>query len=450
MKKKLKILIIVIFFLSKASYSQETFTLDECVAYALEHNLQLNDSKYEIDSSRETYRQSFRELLPSVRATSEYNIRYGRSINPNDNSFVNTEFFSNNYALEASLNLFKGFQKINAIKMSKFIYNATVEEIKQQKYLLAFRVMQAFYNIQFLEGALAIAMEQVDISKANYDLVDKRIELGILAGADLYEAESLLLTDSLDAIQANNQLIAAKLILIQEMNLEGTSDVNIINEVQNNIQILEVNELISDTVYNKAQNFIPIIKSGKLRVEAAKKKVAVARGNLYPSLFLFGGYGTGYYETITDGSGGIVPFNQQFNDNAFRVVGLSLNIPISDGWSGRSHVKQHKIKSLRAENDLKVHEQELYKTIQTLVQEARSLRIEYAQTSKNVESQKQAFAVAQKRYENGLISALELYTSKNLFATAQNQNLQVRLKSEINKSTLEFYQGLPIFNIDKN
>ena len=97
--------------------------------------------------------------------------------------------------------------------------------------------MQAFYNIQFLEGALAIAMEQVDISKANYDLVDKRIELGILAGADLYEAESLLLTDSLDAIQANNQLIAAKLILIQEMNLEGTSDVNIINEVQNNILI---------------------------------------------------------------------------------------------------------------------------------------------------------------------------------------------------------------------
>lgn len=444
------LLIILLFFFSKLVFSQDSWTLDDCVRYALEHNLQLNNSKYEIDSNRETYRQSFRELLPSVRANSEYNIRYGRSVNPNDNSFVNTEFFSNNYTLEASLNLFKGFQKINAIKASKFIYRATEEEIKQQKYLLAFRVMQAFYDIQFLEGALAIAKEQTDISMANYDLVDKRIELGLLAGADLYEAESLLLADRLDVTQANNQLIAAKLILIQEMNLEGTSDITIINEVENYNQILAFTELISDTVYSKAQNFIPIIKAGKLRVEAAKKQVAVERGNLYPSLSLFGGYGTGYYETITDDSGDIVPFNQQFKDNIFKVVGLSLNIPISDGWSVRSNLKQHKIERLRAENNLKVQEQELYKTIQTLVQDAKSIRIEYDQTSKNVEYQKQAFAVAQKRYENGLISALELYTAKNLFATAQNQNLQVRLQGEINKSTLEFYQGLPVFNIDEN
>ena len=55
---------------------------------------------------------------------------------------------------------------------------------------------------------------------------------------------------------------------------------------------------------------------------------------------------------------------------------------------------------------------------------------------------------AQKKYEKGLINALELFTAKNLFANAQNENLQVRLRTEINNSTLDFYRGLPVFNIN--
>jgi outer membrane protein TolC len=448
MIKKFKIAFIIFLALSKLVYAQKTWSLDECIAYALEHNLQLNDFKYTNESSKETYRQSFRDLLPSVRAVSDYNIRYGRSVNPNDNSFINTEFFSNSYSLEASIDLFKGFQKINSIKASQFINSATQEETKQQKYLLAFRVMQAFYDIQFFEGALEIAQEQVGISKVNYNLVNKQIELGLKAGADLYEAESLWLTDKLSVKQAYNQLIAAKLILIQEMNLEGYTDISLVNKLVGNIEISELSEAITDTIYRKAQDFIPIIKAGKFRVEASKRQVSIERGKLYPSLTLFGGYGTGYYETITDNSNNIVPFKKQFKDNTFRIVGISLNIPISNGWSGWSKVKQQKIESLRAENDLKAQEQELYNTVQTLVQERKALKIEYEQSNKNVESQRLAFVVAQKRYENGLINAIELYTVKNLFASAQNKNLQVRLQSEINSSTLDFYRGLPVFNIN--
>ena len=131
---------------SGVAFSQESWTLDDCVAYALEHNLELRDFEYAKNSGNETYRQSLRSLLPSVQGTSEYSVRYGRSVNPNDNSFINTDFFSNNYSLEASLDLFQGFQKLNAIKAAKHIYNATEEETLQQKYLLAFRVMQAFYD----------------------------------------------------------------------------------------------------------------------------------------------------------------------------------------------------------------------------------------------------------------------------------------------------------------
>uniref|UniRef100_UPI0035935651 TolC family protein n=1 Tax=Pricia sp. TaxID=2268138 RepID=UPI0035935651 len=246
--------------------AQEKWTLDECVAYALEHNLQLNDFKYAVQSDRESYRQSVRNLLPNISANSDYNIRFGRSIDPNDNSIVTTDFFSNNFNLNANVDLFRGFQKLNTIKASKFLYKAIQKETLQEKYILAFRVMQAFYDIQFYEGLVVISKEQLAVSQNNYDLVERQIELGLKAGADLYEAESLLLTDKLNLTQSENQLVAAKLNLIQQMNLEDAKTISIQTEMAEKKDETNISEMQSDSIFTEAKNFMPIVKAQELRV----------------------------------------------------------------------------------------------------------------------------------------------------------------------------------------
>ncbi|MEP2279549.1 TolC family protein [Maribacter sp.] len=448
MNRKFKITTILLLSIWSSIMAQDSWTLDECVAFALEHNLQLNDFKYTDQANRETYRQSVRNLLPSVNASSSYLINYGRAEDPNTGTFVNQDFYSNNYSLESSIDLFQGFQKINAIKASKLLYKATQEEVLQQKYLLAFRVMQAFYDIQFFEGLVEISKEQLTVSQSNYNLVEKQVELGLKAGADLYEAESLLLTDKLNVTQSNNQLASAKLTLIQEMNLENTSDITIHKDLEEIVSKFNSQEIKSDSVYTEAREFLPLIKAQEFRTKAAKKQVAISRGRLYPSLSFFAGIGTGYFETTRDTLGNTLPFRQQFRDNTSQYLGLNLNVPISNGWSARSRIKQSKIEKLRAENNLKTQEQELFQTIQQLVQEYNSLLVELVQSNQKMEAQNLAFTIAQKRYEKGLINALELFTAKNLYASAQNENLQVKLRSEINKSTLDFYRGLPVFDIN--
>ncbi|MCW5515039.1 TolC family protein [Muriicola sp. Z0-33] len=429
-------------------HAQQRWSLDDCVAYALEHNLQLNDFNYNWQSNKETYRQSVRNLLPSVAAQTNYVINFGRSTDPFTNDVVTTDFFSNSYSLESSVDLFRGFQKINTIKASKFLYKAAKEESLQQKYLLAFRVMQAFYDIQFFEGLVAISKEQLTVSQKNYELVDKQIELGLKAGADLYEAESLLLTDQLNVTQSENQLAAAKLALIQEMNLEATTDITLQVSIDQKDAGGGDTLIRSDSIYSAAKDFMPIVKAQELRARAAKKQVAASRGDLYPSLTLFGGVGTGYFETTRDSVGATIPFRNQFKDNTYQFVGVSLSIPITNAWASRSRVKQQKIAQMRAQNNLDIQKQELFNTIEQLVQQYNALLIEYEQSTQKVQAQNLAFTIAQKRYERGLINALELFTAKNLFANAQNENLQVRLRSEINKSTLDFYRGLPVFNIN--
>lgn len=448
MNKYFKIVAILIFLSQTEVRAQEKWTLDDCVAYALDHNLLINDFEYTTDTGRENYRQSIRNLLPVVNANSNYNISSGRAEDPTTGTFVVQDFFSNNYSLQSNIDLFQGFQKINSIKVSKFLFNAAKEETLHQKYLLAFRVMQAFNNIRFFEGLVVIAAEQLTVSKTNYQLVEKQIELGLMAGADLYEAKSALLADELNLTQSENQLAAAKLVLIQEMNLEDTSSIEIVPDMVKVTKTEKTPIMVSDSVYAKAREFLPLIKAQELRAQAAKKQVGVARGSLYPSISAFAGIGTGYFETFRDSLGSTLPFREQFKDNTSRYYGLSLNVPISNGWSARSRVKKAKIEKLRQENNLEVQEQVLFQTIQQLVQEYNSLLVELDQSGQNMEAQRMAFIIAQKRYEKGMINGIELFTAKNLFASAQNENLQVRLRTEINKSTLDFYKGLPIFNIN--
>ncbi|WP_418497725.1 TolC family protein [Flagellimonas sp.] len=444
----LKTYIVSLFFLaSLVGFSQETWNLDECVAYAIEHNLQLKNTNYDKDSSKESYRQSIRDLLPSVSGSTNYTINYGRSADPNTNDYVNTEFFSNNYSLGASLDLFQGFQKMNTIRASKFIYKATQEDVLQQKFLLAFRVMNAFYDIKFNEGLVANSLEQLEISQANYDLVKKQVDLGMMAGADLYEAESALLADKLLVTQNRNQLANAKLVLLQEMNLIDQNDI-VLQETLDPIAEETQDSISLDTLYQTARSFVPLVKSQEYRVSAAKKQLQATRGTLYPSLSLTAGYGTSYFETNVDENGNIIPFKTQFNDNASKYMGAQLNIPISNGWSAHSRVKQQKIAYLQEKNNLEIQEQELFRLLQQLVQDNLSFTVEYEQSNQKVKAQQLAFDIAQKRYEKGLINALDLFQAKNLFAVAQNENLQVGLKLKVNQSTIDFYSGLPIFNIN--
>ncbi|MCL6266537.1 TolC family protein [Flagellimonas myxillae] len=445
----IKFHIILLFLLVSATgLSQNVWSLDECVSYAIEHNLQVRNTSYTESSSRESYRQSVRDLLPNVNGFADYRIQFGRSEDPNTNDFVNTEFFRNNYALNANLDVFRGFQKLNAIKASKFIYKAAQEDVQQQKFLLAFRVMRAYYDIKFFEGLVANSLEQQEISQSNYDLVNKQVDLGLMAGADLYEAESNLLGDKLLVTQNQNLLANAKLVLIQEMNYAETEEIVLEPTIDPLIENALTEEVLVDSLYTSARGFVPLVKSQEFRMQAAKKQLQSTRGFLFPSLSLLAGYGTSYFETNVDNDGNLIPFRTQIKDNTSKFVGAELSIPISNGWSNRSRVKQQKIAYLQAKNNLKIQEQELFQLIQQLVQTHNALLAEFEQSNKRVQAQELAFAIAQKRYEKGLINALDLFQAKNLFGVAQNENLQVGLRLKVNKSTIDFYNGLPIFNIN--
>ena len=448
MYKKQSFIVCLFLSFSFSLVAQKNWSLDACIDYAMTHNLRLNNYGFAAAANKESYRQSVRELLPSIQGISDYNINYGRSTDPNSNDITNTDFFTNTYSINASIAIFNGFQKLNTIRATQFLHKAAQEDLVQQKYLLAFRVMSAYYDIQFYKGLLANSKEQSLISKTNYELVKKQIELGLKAAADLYEAESLVLTDDLFITQNKNALETAYLVLMREMNYTETTTINLTPFLVPEDALINT-AVQQDTVYKTALGFVPMIKAQQFRLDAAKKDLARARGNLSPSLSLSAGYGTGFFETNIDAATEeTIPFRTQIKDNTSSYVGATLRIPISDKWSRRSFIKQKKIALSKANNQLAVQSQELFNIIQKLVQDHRSIGHELRQSYKKMETQEVAFTIAQKRYEKGMINTLELTQAKTLYATAQNENLQLRLREIVNKSTLDFYRGISDININ--
>ncbi len=425
--------------------AQKKWSLEDCVAYALENNLQLDNTKFQAMSSEESYKQSVRELLPNISGNAGYSIRYGRSIDPNTNSVVTNDFFSNNYSIDATLDLFQGFQTKNSIASSKFLKLASQETALQEKHLLAFRVMTAYYDVSYFKGLVKINEEQENISQNNLDLVNKQIEIGTQAASNRYDAQTILVSDQLEVTRSKNQLKSANLALAQLMNLEGNAQLEITEFTP---ELLTTISTSSEEVYKQAVNFMPMIKAQELRLLSAEKQVDIARGGLYPSLVLFAGYNTGYFETNRNPLGETIKFNDQIEGNASQYVGLSLNIPILNKWRNRSNISQQKIQALTEINNLNIQKQELNNLIQQLVQEYDASQSELVLTKLNEEARELSFNTAQKRYDKGLISAIELFQAKNLYSAAQNQNLQVQLRLEVQKKTLQFYQGIPVFNIN--
>ncbi|HLU92904.1 MAG TPA: TolC family protein [Membranihabitans sp.] len=434
--------------MAQSGHAQESWSLDACISYALDHNLMVEDFQLSEASREETYKQSYREFLPYVGGGMGYNIRYGRSVDPNTNVITNTNFFSNNYSINASLDLFRGFQRSNAIEASRFLLKAAKEDIRREEYLLAFRVMTAYYDVLFYHEQLKISQEQVAISQSQYDLVERQIELGLKAGTDLHEAKAVLISDQLVVTQSQNNLKASQLALHHEMNLENTDDFTIDPmEIHFRPEYM-VRQQDPDSVFQSALAFLPDIRARQLRLAAAEKELSISRGNLLPGLSISGGYGTGFYETRLNSAGEIIPFGDQFRDNASYYYGLTLNIPIVDRWRIKSRINQQKIALRQSVNQLSIQKQEIEKLIRKLVQDYKAAQAEFLQSQQSEASGQLAAKVAQKKYEKGLISIIEYNLTKSMYALAQNENLQIRLKCVVLEKTLSFYRGLPVFDIN--
>ncbi|WP_167612091.1 TolC family protein [Maribellus sediminis] len=449
LKNILSILVLSVTVSFNAAHAQDSWSLNDCISYAMENNLDIESQNITTQKYKEALNQSKRNRLPYVSAGTGYNISFGRSVDPNDNTYTTNSYASNSYSVNAGMPIFAGFIMNNKVAYNRFMYLAGVENEKNLRVEIGFQVMEDFHNALYYKGFLEIVKEKKELSELNLKKVQKQAEVGLSARTELLEIEARLADEELLVIRTENSYRAALLNLKRSMNFPVNEDLQLEDIKDSELIEYPVYEN-ADSVFMLAMQFLPSVRAKMQQLNAVEKALSIAKGGIYPSLNLSGGYYTGYTETSTDQDGNIIGFKSQFKNNASQSVGVSLSVPIFNRWASRSEIKQQKLSLEKEKVDLENFKNQLYYEIESYCQDLSAVSAEYLQAKKQTESNQLAFEVAEKKKEQGMFNIIDFYASKNLLSNAQSELLRTKLMYLIKRKTLDFYMGKTIFQTEPN
>jgi len=473
MKRLLLIFIIIFTFFWQAN-AQKKWTLEECINYALENNIQVKQSQLLTESDKVTALQNKLSTLPSINGSVSHNYNWGRNIDPTSNSYTDEQTQSNSFALTSSVDLFSGFQKVNSIRQSESNYKASRFDLEKMKNDIALRIAQAYMQILFNKEQVDISQNQVDISKLQIERTKKLFEAGTIARGSLLDIQAQASLEEANLVAAQNQLDLSYLDLLQLLDLKSSADFDIVKpdlKIENEISLIPSNQ-----IYAYSSTVMPEIKSAEFRVESSYQGLAIARSYRYPSLSLSAYYGSNYANNFLDytkiksfsvrdnvGTNYTLPstgegivqkqisyefekmsFKDQLDRNLSKSLRFSLNIPIFNGYQVNAGIAKAKLNSLNAEYNLQLTKNQLQKNIEQASADAQGAYKSYKASQKTVASYQEAFNYTQQKFDVGMINSIDYNDAKNKLLKAESDLLKAKFNFVFKKIILDFYQGNPI------
>ncbi len=453
------------------AYGQKVWTLQDCVNYALDHNISVKQSELSVEVNRIDIRQNQATMFPSLNASASNTYNFGRSVDPFSYTFTNQEIRSANASLNGNLTIFNGFQLRNNLLLSKLDYKAGQHDLQKIRNDISLNVISGYLQVLYAQEQLSVAATRVEESTKQMNKTKVLVDAGTMTRGNFLDAESQLSTEELNKVTAESQLSNARLTLMQLLELQSDADFKL-EEPKAELPDSTIMNMNADQIYQAAILALPEIKSADVKVQAAQKRLEIANGARYPHLSLFGSLSSGYSSTtsrlksaqyngylpngdITSGGDTVfspstttvfekTPFSDQLNQNFSKSFGLSLSIPLFSGLSATSNIQRARInvKNVQLSDDL-AHRQ-VYKSIQQAVNDASSARKKLQATQKSVEAMTEAYQYAQKRFDAGLTSSLEFLTATNNLTRAKVEVLQAKYDYIFKIKILDFYAGNPI------
>lgn len=433
---------------TERTQAQDEWSLDRCISYALENNIQIKQSALQQESARLDKSQSLAQMFPNLNASTGFNMNFGRNIDPGTNQFVNEQVNSNNFRVGSNVTLFNGLRLLNSFKQSQLDLLAAEYNLQGLSNDIAMNIASAFMQVMFNEEILLVAEEQVDVTREQLQRTQKLVEAGSLPEGNLYDVQAQLASNELQVINAENALSASILALKQILNLDASVQFRI-KRPETDIPIEGLADRTIGTVYDHALNNWPQIKAREQQLESARKGEQIAFASYTPTLSANGSISTFYSSAFQDFDQQTfeftdVPYGDQVERNLSESVGLNLSIPIFNGLQSRTAVKQARLGRINAELQLKDQKNQLYASVQQAYNDAQAAKRQFDASDKSVRAMELAFEYAEKRYEVGMMNSLEFNTAANNLTRARSEMLRSKYDYIFKMKVLDFYQGKPI------
>jgi outer membrane protein len=427
---------------SDTAQADGLMTLKECMVYAISNSTKVRIQQAAIGDARIDRRDAILSAFtPRISSQTYAYYNFGRSIDPQTNTYFNTTSFYNGYSASTSFTLFNGFEAVNNLKISKTSLAMGKTQEKQVEADICLAVMEAYYNVVYYTKLKEAYEDQVATAEQSLKLAKRQEELGQKGHADVVQMEADLADRQYDLTSAQTQLNTQMLNLQDLMFWPLDSTLNIFTDIEDIDEFLPSGD--EDEISEYARTNDPEVKVAGWKVSNAKHELNTARWQIFPSLTFYAGWSTTYYTykgTTTD------PFGDQFKNNGGEYVQLSLSIPIFDRLSRHSTIakKKNALATATAEYDQKCRE--IDSEVRRAIQDSEDALDAWHQACKKEELQDEAYHLNSRKLEQGLISPIEFRTASDNYIKAKADKYNSLYKCLIKQSVVRYYGGEEYIN----
>ncbi|MES2455531.1 MAG: TolC family protein [Bacteroidota bacterium] len=424
--------------------AQDLITVRQAVDITLKNNLQVKRSKLSEELANEDFKQSKLALYPSLSASADQRMGWGRNNLGQSGIYENTQNYNFSPGAGASVDLFNGFSKLNQIRQNKILLEVGKANTDKVRNDLILQVITSYMQILYNKDFLVAAKQQLAVAQQQQKQQQELLDVGNKTLADLAESKSQVATAELDVTTAENALTISYITLAQLMDIPSAT--------QYNVQAPDVSSFSTaaaqydpENVYKEAVNIYPDIKLAALQTAVAEKTIEIAKGNLYPRVSLSGSYGSyyNYNYNLTSGFRNAA-FWDQIKNNVSKGVGMSLSIPIFNGLQARTGVKKARINLEQIKTDEQLTKNNLNKIIYQAVADLKAAQSTFESTSKTFAARKESFGVIEQRYNVGLVNSLDYNTSLTNKNRAEIDMIRSKYDLLFRAKLIDYYLGKQI------
>lgn len=429
-------LIISIITMAYSAGAQKVWTLDECVDYAMEHNVSILQGILSRNNAEYQYKMAKNAWLPTVSADASQNFGFGQS--PSSNGvYVSDNSASTSFGLSVGMPLFNGLNLYHQTKSSALSLEASKKDLEAAKFDLKLLIMSYYMQVVYNKELKSIAEKQLALTQEQHAKTVQLYELGKVAESNLYESAAQVSTARTTLVQADNNLMLSVLDLVQALELDEVSGFDVVSPDDfSDIENLTLPSPV--TTFDFALKHQPSIEAANLRLEQTYFDVKATKSSWYPSLSLYAGYSNGYYRYFND-SYVNTSFSDQMSNNGRTSVGLRLSIPIFNAMQTKYRVEMSKLSIKNQELAIANARKDLKKDIQQAFYNALAAEQKYMAADETYQSAEIAYRYSDESYVAGKATLLELNESKNRLFKSESEMLQAKYEYLYRVKVLNYY-----------
>lgn len=444
MRIKLFIIATAVLLLSCSNgFAQKKWTLKQCIEYAIDNNIQVQQSELAVKQGEIQLNTSKNSRLPSLSASLGGNMAFGRGTSRTGETVDNSQF-SSSFSANLNVPIYEGSRIRNTILVNELNLKSSIQRYERTKEDLSLNIVSLYMQILFSQELLMVAESQLTLSETFVERNKVLYENGRVPESEYYESVSLMARDKLTVTEANNALILKLLDLAQALNMPNADGFDI---VPPSIEEIDKQRILGLTpaseIYEVAVRTRPSVLSEEFRLLSYEQSLKVAKSAYYPNISAGAGYGNSYYNSF----GSSMPntsFINQMETNGNENIGVNISIPIFNRFSTRNRVRLANIDINNQTLALRNVKLNLQKEIEQSYYNAEASRRKYEASHEAMKAAEIAFKYEEQKSLSGRSTIFDFNDSKTRLVQAESELLSAKYEYLFNKKILDFYYGIPL------